>query len=146
MSYEYIIYNKLPEKNILSSIVELHKDIFNTNEDLIRKMACKPKLLVIAAYDHKKIIGYKIGYEIDNSIFYSWLGGVNPNYRNLGIASKLMDIQHQYLKKNGYDVVQTKTMNRWRNMLILNIKMGFNVIAAYTDEKELHKIVLEKEL
>lgn len=146
MSYEYIIYHKLPEKNILSSIVELHKDIFNSNEDLIRKMACKPKLLIIAAFDQQKIIGYKIGYEIERNKFYSWLGGVHANYRNLGIASKLMEVQHQYLKKNGYDVVQTKTMNKWRNMLILNIKMGFNVITTYTDEKELHKIVLEKEL
>lgn len=57
-----------------------------------------------------------------------------------------MKMQHQYLKKNGYNVVQTKTMNKWRNMLVLNIKNGFDVINTYTDEKGLHKIVLEKYL
>lgn len=57
-----------------------------------------------------------------------------------------MEKQHQYLKETGYKVVQTKTMNRWRNMLILNIKNGFDVIDTYTDDKGLHKIRLEKRL
>ena len=61
-------------------------------------MASKPQLLVITAMDGKKVIGYKIGYAIDNNKFYSWLGGVDPNYRKHGIASMLMEKQHQYLK------------------------------------------------
>ena len=58
----------------------------------------------------------------------------------------LMEMQHQYLKENGYGVVQTKTMNKWCNMLVLNIKNGFDVIDTYTNDKGLHKIVLEKKL
>lgn len=57
-----------------------------------------------------------------------------------------MEKQHQYLRDNGYNVVQTKTMNKWRNMLILNIKSGFDIIDTYTDEKGQFKIVLEKNL
>lgn len=37
-------------------------------------------------------------------------------------------------------------MNKWRGMLILNIKNGFDIIETYTDENGLHKIVLEKNL
>lgn len=37
-------------------------------------------------------------------------------------------------------------MNRWRNMLVLNIKSGFDIIDTYIDEKVLHKIMLEKKL
>jgi GNAT superfamily N-acetyltransferase len=96
--------------------------------------------------DDKKVIGYKIGYEIDRNKFYSWLGGVDSKYRKHGVATKLMEKQHQYLKGNGYNIVQTKTMNKWRSMLVLNIKNGFDVIETYTDEKGLHKIVLEKSL
>lgn len=54
--------------------------------------------------------------------------------------------QHQYLKENGYEVLQTKTMNSWRGMLILSIKSGFDVIETYSDKKGLHKIVLEKSI
>lgn len=83
---------------------------------------------------------------MDSHTFYSWLGGVHNQYRKHGIASTLMEKQHQFLKEKGFKLVQTKTMNRWRKMLILNIKHGFDVIETYTDEKGLHKIVLEKNL
>ncbi|MGX6443654.1 GNAT family N-acetyltransferase [Neobacillus sp. K501] len=136
----------MPDADVLNGILELHKDIFGTTNDLINKMASKPQLLVITAMDGKKVIGYKIGYAIDSNKFYSWLGGVDTNYRKHGIASVLMEKQHHYLKENGYKVVQTKTMNKWRKMLIINIKNGFDVIDTYTDEKGLHKIILEKNL
>ncbi len=56
-----------------------------------------------------------------------------------------MEMQHQWIKENGYSYVQTKTMNKWRSMLILNIKNGFDVIDTYIDKKGLQKIVLEKD-
>lgn len=146
MSFDYTIFNSIPDTVVLEGILELHKDIFGTSDDLINKMTSKPQLLVITAMDDKKVIGYKIGYEIDSNKFYSWLGGVDTNYRKYGVASILMKKQHQYLKENGYNVVQTKTMNKWRSMLVLNIKNGFDVIDTYIDEKGLHKIVLEKNL
>ncbi len=146
MFFDYIVINSIPDADVMHGILELHKDIFGTSNDLISKMSSKPQLLVITAMDGKKVIGYKIGYAIDRNKFYSWLGGVDINYRKHGIASTLMEKQHQCLKDNGYDIVQTKTMNKWRSMLILNIKNGFDVIDTYTDEKGLHKIVLEKSL
>ncbi|KAB2331478.1 GNAT family N-acetyltransferase [Bacillus mesophilum] len=136
----------MPDDHVADGILELHKVIFSTNDNLLSKMERKSKLLVITAVYDMKVIGYKIGYEIDANIFYSWLGGVDSNYRNYGIASNLMQKQHQYLRENGYHIVQTKTMNKWRNMLILNIKNGFDVIDTYIDEKGLHKIILEKKL
>lgn len=57
-----------------------------------------------------------------------------------------MKKQHHYLRETGYKVVQTKTMNKWRGMLVLNIKSGFDVVATCTGENGLHKIILEKRL
>ena len=96
----------MPTNDVLKGMEELHKEIFGTPDDLINKMRSKTKLLVIVAMDGKRVIGYKIGYELDNRTFYSWLGGVDPNYRGQGIASMLMEKQHQYLKDEGYRVVQ----------------------------------------
>ncbi|MGP1908406.1 GNAT family N-acetyltransferase [Metabacillus sp. JX24] len=140
------MYHSIPNGYVLKDILELHKDIFGTSDDLVNKMTSKSQLLVITAMDGKNIIGYKIGYALDRDQFYSWLGGVRINYRKYGVASMLMDMQHRYLIENGYSSIQTKTMNKWRNMLVLNIKNGFDVINTYTDEKGLHKIVLEKKL
>ena len=57
-----------------------------------------------------------------------------------------MEKQHKYLIEKGYTIVQTKTMNKWRSMVVLNSKCGFDVIDTYTDEKGLHKNILEKNL
>ncbi|QCR32266.1 GNAT family N-acetyltransferase [Lysinibacillus sp. SGAir0095] len=136
----------MPESNILKEILKLHKIVFGSTGDLVYKMSSKPQLLIITAMDGEKVIGYKIGYAINEDKFYSWLGGVDNNYRKQGIASKLMEKQHQLLRNKGYSVVQTKSMNKWRSMLILNIKSGFDIVETYKDEKELHKIILEKYL
>ncbi|MFI8685951.1 GNAT family N-acetyltransferase [Rossellomorea sp. NPDC077527] len=146
MSIDYYQFSVLPEDAVLNGIAALHQYIFGTSYDFNNKLASKPRLIIHIAMDNSKVIGYKIGYELDEHTFYSWLGGVDPDYRKHGIASELMRRQHHDLKESGYAVVQTKTMNRWRSMLILNIKNGFDVIDTYTDEKGLHKIILEKKL
>lgn len=146
MTLTYHIYDSTLDVNILDRLQALHKTIFGEADDLSSKMTGKPPLVVVTAMDAERIIGYKIGYPLDNSTFYSWLGGVDPRYRNHGIASTLMKKQHHYLGERGYKVVQTKTMNKWRGMLVLNIKSGFDVVATCTDEKGLHKIILEKHL
>ena len=146
MSYKYGVFNSKPDLNVLTDIVNLHASIFGSTDDLISKMASKPELLVITAREGRMLVGYKIGYAINKKVFYSWLGGVDERYRNRGIAASLMEKQHDYLRTNGFTVIQTKTMNKWRSMLILNIKNGFDVIETYIDEKGRHKIVLEKRL
>lgn len=92
------------------------------------------------------MVGYKIGYQDRKSRFYSWLGGVYPEYRGQGIASELMLKQHEWCKQHGYAVVRTQTKNKWRSMLILNLRHGFNIVGTYTDEKGEPKITLEKRL
>ena len=92
------------------------------------------------------MVGYKIGYEDKTERFYSWLGGVNLEYRGQGIASELMGRQHAWCREHGYSVVRTQTKNKWRDMLILNLRHGFDIVGVYTDEKGEPKIILEKQL
>jgi GNAT superfamily N-acetyltransferase len=141
---KFHVCKSMPTQEVLEGILKLHSDIFRDSSQLENKMAGKPRLLVIAAIYETNVIGYKIGYELEDSKFYSWLGGVAAEYRGKGIASRLMETQHKYLKDKGYQVVQTKRMNKWREMLILNIQHGFDVIETYIDKKGRHKIILEK--
>ncbi|MGG2065982.1 GNAT family N-acetyltransferase [Bacillus sp. S14(2024)] len=125
----------------------LYEEIFQvSNTNLLREINEKKHLLLILAFDHETVIGFKIGYERKEKHFYSWIGGVHPNYRKQGISSKLMRMQHKWCKENCYKTIQTKTKNKWRNMLMLNIKHEFNIIGTYTDEKGETKIILEKTL
>lgn len=146
MDLVYLNFNSPPDNKILEGIIELHNSIFGKADNLVNQMESKPHLLIDISLHGEKVIAYKIGYALDHDKFYSWLGGVDANYRNYGVASKLMEKQHKHLKRNGYKIVQTKTMNKWRSMLILNIKNGFDVIGTYNDDKEETKITLEKKL
>lgn len=146
MDIEYIVFTSIPDDEIAEGLTKLHQTIFGNSDDLIEKMALKPQLLIVVAMAGSNLIGYKVGYELSCEMFYSWLGGVDPGYRGHGIATELMQRQHRFLTEKGYKIVRTKTMNRWRGMLVMNIKNGFDVKNTYINEAGLHKIILEKQL
>lgn len=101
--------------------------------------------LQIATVDGKPV-GFKLGYELDQWCFHSWLGGVLPEYQGLGIAFELMQAQHEWCRARNYRKVQTSTQNRFRNMLSLNIRAGFDVIGYHSSDEGGPKILLEKKL
>ena len=104
------------------------------------------KLFTVVAFANDGIVGFKLGYWLDSTKFYSWVGGVKPEFRKQGIANELMKRQHSWCKRNGFQIVQTKTKNSFKPMLILNIKNGFDIVALQPDEQGEIKIVLEKNL
>ncbi|KAA0964907.1 GNAT family N-acetyltransferase [Sporosarcina sp. ANT_H38] len=137
---------EIPEGEIINGILELHESIFEDSKTLVGKIKSKPKVLINVALDQSTVVGYKIGYEFDSNKYYSWYGAVQEEYRGKGVASKLLEQQHRFLVESGYKIVQTKTRNKWRSMLILNIKNGFDVLETFTDDEGIHRIVLEKKL
>lgn len=101
--------------------------------------------LIIASIDNINL-GFKLGYETSQNDFYSWLGGVVKTHQGLGAASAMMKKQHQWCTQAGYKRIQTKTQNRFREMLILNIKHGFEIIGTHLSHESGMKIILEKKL
>lgn len=139
-----VFYDSLPdfENRELSTV---HNDIFNVDENLNDKLPSKNKVMTLVAYNEGTVVGYKIGYEKSPSTFYSWLGGVAEEYRKHGIAQKLMDRQIEVLKEQGYKSIQTKTFNKWKSMLILNIKNDFKIIDTISERGDL-AIILERNI
>lgn len=137
---------EIPEQKIVDGILQLHESIFKDSNALLEKIKSKPKVLLNVALDQSTVVGYKIGYELDSHKYYSWYGAVHEDYRGKGIASRLLEQQHRFLVESGYKLVQTKTRNKWRSMLVLNIKNGFDVLETFTDDEGIHRIVLEKKL
>ncbi|MFC4353810.1 GNAT family N-acetyltransferase [Chryseomicrobium palamuruense] len=138
------IYTCLPDEKEIVKLVSLHESIFGNGEEMKRKLDSKKDILIQTISFEDRVIAYKIGYELNAQTFYSWLGGVDPKHRKQGLAQQLMTQQHEWVKQKGYSSIRTKTMNRWRGMLLLNIKNGFDVQSTYVDERGNHKIVLEK--
>lgn len=126
----------------LSELTEKVFEMRLTSEKLSEKGACE----VTYAALEGEIVGYKVGYPENTSRFYSWLGCVDPQQRGKGIGEALMKTQHEYCQTQGYKQITTKTMNKWRGMLLLNIKMGFDIVGVTQNSGEELKIHLSKNL
>lgn len=141
---EILQFHKIPKK-YMKSLQYVHERVFN--ESLAEgKLQDRPRFLALLAVEDDNVVGFKLGYEVEAGIFYSWLGGVDPNYRRHGIAKQLMEAQHAQLKTLGYRAVRTYSRNERKEMLIVNLKSGFDIVDTFTDHKGRHKIVLEKHL
>lgn len=145
----YRVHEGLPSDAELDAFLHLYGEVFghDGNEGLRDQITRQRGLMFITAHDPQgRPVAFKVGYEDRSWRFYSWLGGVLPEHRGQGVASALMRLQHAWCLEHGYREVRTTTMNRWRDMLILNLKHGFDVIgliAAHPDEP---KILLQKTL
>ena len=130
----------------LESLQVMHAHVFEGDDLPVEKLERKKGLLCLLAVDEQEVIGFKLGYTHPDGVFYSWLGGVHEKMRGQGIASQLMQCQHEKLRALGYESVRTYGRNTRKAMLIANIKHDFAIVSTFIDEKGRHKIILEKSL
>ena len=136
------------DKKGLEELLTLYTSVFNDaiTEFFLERIQTKEKVFSIIAYYNNNPVGFKIGYQYNTNTFYSWVGGVLPEYRKKGIANNLAKLQENWALQNGFKKLRTKSMNKFKPMLILNLKNGFDIIQVYTNEKGQTKIVFEKEI
>ena len=85
-------------------------------------------------------------YPYDKETFYSWIGGVLPEYRKTRVGTNLLKTLEKIVSTLGYKKLRTKSMNTFKPMMILNLKNGFDIVKFYTNSKGQSKIVFEKKL
>ncbi|MBL3657531.1 GNAT family N-acetyltransferase [Fulvivirga sediminis] len=139
------------EQASLEEIIAISKNIpeFENPYQLTdyHKRLDRVKYLALKALVNGQAVGFKLGYDLGHQIFYSWFGGVLPNYRRYGVAKKLADTQEEWVKKHNFHFIRVKTRNHFKPMLIFALKSGFSIINIEKKEKtEEHRILLEKAL
>lgn len=115
-------------------------------EKFMLKLNAHKQFLFLTAYDNEKLVAFKFGYAQDRELFYSWMGAVLPEYQKLGVASELMQIQHQWCRDKKFKKIETRTRNQFASMISLNFKFGFKIIGTQTSQNNDIKIILEKVL
>lgn len=137
-----------PNEDLQADIFELYRTIFHSepNQEARERLSKNEDLLTLMVYDEDVPVAFKIGYRQDPDTFYSWLGGVLREHRRQGIALQLMQHQHNWARAQGYRFIQTKTLNRWRDMLVLNLRNGFDIVGTYVGKDGRLRLILEKEL
>jgi GNAT superfamily N-acetyltransferase len=85
--------------------------------------------LALVAEREGGLLGFKVGYQSDTAdVFYSWMGGVRPEFRKQGIADALAAYQEDWAKAQGFRSIYFKTRNRFPAMISFGLKRGFKVM------------------
>jgi predicted GNAT superfamily acetyltransferase len=146
--FTYQVILGIPNQNVLDVLLDVYQQLFEDAklDFFVDRIQTKEDLIIVLSYNEKKLIGFKLGYRYGENTLYSWVGGVLPSYRKQGIAQKLLELQHQTAKEKGYKKVRTKSMNRFKPMMALNLKNGFDIVKVYTNDSGQTKIIFEKPL
>lgn len=118
-----------------------------TREDYENRLMPRQHLILIASID-SQAVGFKAGYaQPGEKYFYSWMGGVLPEFRRMGIASKLAGKMEQWAFLQGFDTLRFKTWNKHTNMILLGINRGY-LITGFEKKHNIeeNRIIFEKQL
>ena len=139
-----------PDPRTLEDLVgPLAEEVFGASSERSFCARLAGKAAVLALVTHApdgEVAAFKVGFEDRPGRFYSWLGAVAPAHRRQGLGRTLMRRQHEWARREGYRTLRTNTKNQWRQMLILNLQEGFDVIGTFTDSLGEPKLILEKQL
>ncbi len=124
--------------NDLKEIVKLDRAIFGlsrTHKEIESKLRQQKDVHITIAAIKGKLVGYAIGHEVRGK-YYLWSLAVLQKYRKKGIGSEIIEEQIRFAKEKGYTSLFVKTSNKWKDMLRLLLKNGFNVIGFKEREWE----------
>ncbi|MDT8448585.1 MAG: GNAT family N-acetyltransferase [Wenzhouxiangellaceae bacterium] len=102
--------------------------------------------VLVEARRANELVGFKMGYRRGKSLFYSWLGAVQPDCRRQGIASRLMAAQHDWAHGLGFERIETRTRTSNTPMIILNLQFGFVITGFETDSAGRGVVTQRKQL
>ena len=104
--------------------------------------------LALVAEKDGELLGFKVGYQSDTpDTFYSWMGGVRPEFRKLGIADALAEHQENWAREKGFTSIFFKTRNRFPAMITFGLSRGFKIMEVIPKGGvEDYRIVMSKEL
>lgn len=104
-----------------------------------------PHLILIAESEGKGI-GFKVGYDRDkDGSFYSWMGGVLPEYRRGNVALSLAERQEAWAREQEFGSIRFKTRNKLKAMQMFALSRGFDIIGVFPEEKlSEYRIIMEK--
>ena len=104
--------------------------------------------LALVAEKEGELLGFKVGYQTDTAdVFYSWMGGVRPEFRKQGIADALAEFQENWARERGFRSVYFKTRNRFPAMISFGLSRGFKVMEVIPKGGvEDYRVVMRKEV
>lgn len=116
-------------------------------EFYVERLKDRVYLALIAEKDGD-LLGFKVGYQDDSpDTFYSWMGGVRPEFRRFGIADALAEYQETWAREKGFKLIYFKTRNRFPAMISFGLKRGFKILQVIRKGGvEDYRVVMRKKM
>jgi GNAT superfamily N-acetyltransferase len=91
-------------------------------------------------------VGFFLGFELKPTVFFAWFYGVLPEYRRMGIASRLMESVHDWAREQGYEFLRFECHNQHRPMLHLAIAKEYDIVGMRWDSDRGENLVIFEKL
>ncbi len=95
-----------------------------------------PDVTVFITEIDSRLVGFKAGYATASDRYYSWLGGVDPDFRRQGIAKKLMNQQHEWLYTSRFQLLETHVEQNNKVMVQLNLGSGLAITGFFLKDSK----------
>jgi GNAT superfamily N-acetyltransferase len=134
------------DEALLLTLTGLSDAIFGQPiKDIGWRLENMPCPSVVCARAAGQLVGFKAGYAMSQSKYYSWLGGVHPSSQRQGIASQLMELQHRFLGEQRFEVIETAADEGNTSMSQANLKHGF-IVCGLRNEPHRVQVLFSKAL
>lgn len=127
---------------VVHSIPEFERQ---TSEREYAKRLLNCRSLVLVAKVNEEVVGVKLGYEENDEVFYSWIGGVKPEYRGNGVALSLMNYQEKWVVQNGFKRIRVNTYNKYAPMICMLVTNKYQLVGfEQHNDIQRNKLTFEK--
>lgn len=126
-------------------LTHLNNQVFRPERDeafFERRLRNRMNPLLLGARIDSEAVGFLVGMELKPSVFFSWLVGVLPDARRMGVASQLMTAAEDWARERGYSAVRFETGNAHRAMLHFGVAAGYDVIGIRWDVDRTENLVI----
>jgi len=132
----------------LTLLTHLNNQVFRPERDLAffeRRFRNRMNPLVLGARIKDEAVGFLAGMELKPSVYFSWLVGVLPDARRMGVASQLMNAAEDWARERGYRAIRFETGNKHRAMLHFGVAAGYDIIGIRWDvDRSENLVIFEK--
>lgn len=129
------------------------QDIFRLNEEIFKESKLishydHVNMVLLIAYYNLIPVGFKVGYELDKTHYYSAKGGVLSKFRRQEIGTQLLYKMKLFARLFGYTYFTFDTFpSLYPGMYELGKKEGFKeVLREWSQTMQAEKVRLEIEL
>jgi GNAT superfamily N-acetyltransferase len=131
-------------------IAEQYNQVFNPQQSegyFRRRFQGRHNVSMLVALMEEQPVGFIVGFELMPTTYFSWLCGVLPDARRLGIATQLMQAQQSWAADHGYHLMRFECQNQHRPMLHVAIKEGYDLVGIRWDTAIAANVVIfEKDI